>query len=71
MDEDISTINTNRRNEKIFNLLINNKEKLIICFSAVILLIFSYFIFSEIKSKNKIKIADRYNIIKIFSDFEG
>ena len=65
MDEDISTINTNRRNEKIFNLLINNKKKLIICFSEVILLIFSNFIFSEIKSKNKIKIADRYNIIKI------
>tara|TARA_Y100000590_G_scaffold135781_1_gene155405 strand:- start:829 stop:1473 length:645 start_codon:yes stop_codon:yes gene_type:complete len=65
MDEDISAINTNTRNEKIKNFFINNKKRIIVVLSILILLIIGYFTYGEIKKKNKIKIADQYNSFKI------
>ena len=65
MDEDISAINTNTRNEKIKNFFINNKKRIIISLSILILLLIGYFTYGEIKKKNKIKIADQYNSSKI------
>jgi predicted negative regulator of RcsB-dependent stress response len=61
MDEEISIINSETRNEKIKNFFIKNKKKIIIILSIVILIIFSYFIYKDIKNKNKIKLADKYN----------
>ena len=61
MDEDIVTINTTTRNEKIKNFFINNKKKLVISISIIILLIMSYFVYGEFNKKNKIKIANKYN----------
>ena len=65
MDEDISAINTNTRNEKIKNFFINNKKRITIVLSILILLLIGYFTYGEIKKKNKIKIADQYNSFKI------
>ena len=65
MDEDITEINASTRNEKIKSLFINNKKRIIIGSSILILLVVSYFAYGEIKTRNKIKIADQYNNSKI------
>ena len=65
MDEDITIINKNTRNEKIRNFFINNTKKLIIAISAIVLIIFGYFIYEDLKKKNKIKLANRYNLVTI------
>ncbi len=55
MDEEITIIDSNTRNEKIRNFFINNKKNLIIGISVVIIGLVGYFSFDEIKKKNKIK----------------
>ena len=65
MDEDITEINASTRNEKIKSFFINNKKRIIIGSSILILLVVSYFAYDEIKTRNKIKIADQYNNSKI------
>jgi len=65
MDEDIAIINKNTRNEKIKNFFVNNTKKLIIVISAIVLIIFGYFIYEDLKKKNKIKLANRYNLVTI------
>jgi len=62
MDEEITIINENTRYEKFKNLLINNKNRIIILFSIIILLLFSYFIYQDFEKKNKIKLSNKYNI---------
>ena len=61
MDEDISIINTNTRNEKIKNFFINNKKILIILSSIIVIITFGFFGLEEIKKNNKNKIAEKYN----------
>ena len=65
MDEDIEIINANTRNEKIKNFFIINKKKIIIFASFFVLIAIFYFLFLEIKERNKIKLAEKYNKIKI------
>ena len=65
MDEDIAIINTSSRIEKIKNFFINNKKKLIIFVSAIILLSFGYFIYQDLEKKNKAELATRYNFVTI------
>tara|TARA_B100001173_G_scaffold297109_1_gene293460 strand:- start:94 stop:738 length:645 start_codon:yes stop_codon:yes gene_type:complete len=65
MDEEISIINSETRNEKIKNFFIKSKNKIIIILSIIILIIFSYFIYKDIKNKNRIKLADKYNYTTI------
>ena len=65
MDEDIAIINTSSRIEKIKNFFINNKKKLIISVSAIILLFFGYFIYQDLEKKNKAELATRYNFATI------
>ena len=62
MDEDITIINKNTRYEKIKNFFANNTKKLIIAISAIVLIIFGYFIYEDLKKKNKIKLANKYNL---------
>tara|TARA_B110000285_G_scaffold1304_1_gene1424 strand:+ start:228 stop:872 length:645 start_codon:yes stop_codon:yes gene_type:complete len=62
MDEEITIIDTNTRNEKIKNFFINNKKNLIIGISVVIIGLVGYFSFDEIKKKNKIKLGNRFNL---------
>ena len=61
MDEDISIINRNTRNEKIRNFFIKNKKILIISLSTIILIIFGFFGYEEIQKNKKNKIAEKYN----------
>ena len=51
MEEDISIINKNTRNEKIKNFFINNKKQLIISISVIILIIYGYFAYGDFKDK--------------------
>ena len=63
MDEDTAIINSNTRNERIKNFLINNKKLIISGLVSIIILVISYFAFAEYKERKKIKISDHYNII--------
>ena len=65
MDEDIAIINTSSRIEKIKNFFINNKKKIAISASVIILIIFGYFIYKDFEKKNKIELANRYNFATI------
>ena len=65
MDEDITIINKNTRNEKIKNFFVKNTKKIIIIITLIILLVFGYFLYEDIKNKNKIKLANRYNLVTI------
>ena len=53
MDEDISIINTNTRNEKIKNFLIQNKKKLFLGITVIFFLLISFFSIGEYKKKTK------------------
>ena len=63
MDEEIQLINQNTRKEKFKNFILNNKKILIGLFSITILATISIFIFLELKTKNQLKIAGKYNEI--------
>jgi len=65
MDEDIAIINDNTRSQKVKNFFVKNTKKLIIVFSVIILIIFGYFIYEDFQKKNKIKLANRYNLATI------
>ena len=63
MNEDISIINKNTRNERIKNFFINNKKNLIILLTIIILIVFGYFAYEEVQNKKKIQLAEKYNSI--------
>ena len=65
MDEDISIINTNTRNEKIKNFFIQNKKKIISVLGIIVILLIGYFAFGEYQDRKKIKISDTFNAITI------
>ena len=65
MDEDISIINTNTRNEKIKNFFVQNKKKIISGLIILIILLISYFAFGEYRDSKKVKISDSFNSITI------
>ena len=61
MDEDVSIINTNTRNEKIKNFFKDNKKILLALLFFLLILVISYFSYSEYKGIQIKKISDRYN----------
>ena len=63
MDEEISIVNTNSRNERIKNFFINNKKKIAILISAFLIILISFFIYSSVKKKNKLALADKYTLV--------
>ena len=65
MDEDIAIINAKTRNQRIKDFFINNKKKIIILFSILVLIIFGYFFYDEYKKRNKLKLADKFNILSM------
>jgi predicted negative regulator of RcsB-dependent stress response len=65
MDEEITIIDTNTRNERIKNFFINNTKKLIITVSIISVIIIGYLSFENFKEKNKIKLANQYNLALI------
>jgi predicted RND superfamily exporter protein len=70
MDEDIAIIDTNTRNERIKNFFFHNRKKIIIVISIIAILLIGFFSFQEIKKKNKIKIANKFNAVTIDYDSE-
>ena len=63
MNEEISIIDSNTRNEKIKNFFNNNKKLLIAVLTLIILIVFSYFAYNEIQEKKNKNLADKYNSI--------
>jgi len=65
MDEEITIIDSNARNERIRNFFINNKKKLIITVSMILVIIIGYLSFEKSKETKKIKLANQYNLALI------
>jgi len=65
MDEEITIIDSNARNERIKNFFINNKKKLISAVSIILIIIIGYLSFEKSKEKTKIKLANQYNLALI------
>ncbi len=65
MNEDITTTNTNVNSEKIKSFFNKNKKKFFILLSIIFIMTISYFAYGEIKKRNKIKIANQFNIAKM------
>ena len=65
MDEEISIIDTNTRNEKVKKFFIKNKKNLIIIISTIIILLMVFISFNLIQEKNQVNLANKYNLAKI------
>ena len=65
MDEEITIIDSNTRNERIKNFFINNKRNFIIGFSIILVVIIGYLSIKEMKEQNKIKLANQFNVVTI------
>ena len=61
MDEEITIIDSNTRNEKIKKVFINNKKKLLVGFSIIFFAIIGYVSIKENKEQKKIKLANQFN----------
>ena len=68
MDEEIEIINTNTRVEKLKNFLISKRKQLITLLILIILILISFFGYQEFKSRNKEKLANKFN--SIVTNFE-
>ncbi len=68
MDEDISIINSNTRNEKIKNFFIRNKKYLIGILLSIIIVVFAYFAYGEMQDRKIQNLSEKYNNIVINFD---
>ena len=68
MDQEVEIINTNTRNEKIKNFFVKFKKLIFSILVIIILILLSFFYYQDFKKKNKMKLADKYNIL--ISKFE-
>jgi predicted negative regulator of RcsB-dependent stress response len=65
MDEEITIIDANTRNEKIKKFFIDNKKNFIIGISLIILGLVGYFSFDQVRERNQIKLANEFNFTTI------
>ena len=65
MDEDLSIINANTRNEKIKNFFVNNKNFIIFGIIILILVVTCVYSYDKYLTKKKEEISDNYNSIII------
>jgi hypothetical protein len=61
MDEDISIINSNTRNERIRNFFVNNKIKIIIIVLILSVVLIGSYIFDKYRDSKKIEISNKFN----------
>ncbi|WP_072090460.1 hypothetical protein [Candidatus Pelagibacter communis] len=62
MEEDISIINSNTRQEKVRNFFINNKIKIISTIVILVVFLVSAFIFDSYKTNKKKEISNNFNL---------
>ena len=60
MDEDISIINSNTRNEKIKNFFLNNKKKLLAFLIVILILLISFFGYQEFRDYQRQKVSNLF-----------
>ena len=65
MDEEISIINSNSRNDRIKNFIVNNKNKIISSIIVILIIIVSFYSFDKFKKNQKKKISDDFNLVTI------
>ena len=65
MDEEITIIDSNTRNEKFKNFIINNKIRIIVGLSIIFVIIIGYLLILEVKERNQIKLANQFNLVTI------
>ena len=65
MDEELSIINANARNEKIRNFFINNKNKIIFGIIILVIIVIAVYSFDKYETNKKKEISDNYNSIII------
>jgi predicted negative regulator of RcsB-dependent stress response len=65
MDEEVTIIDVNTRNEKIVNFFISNKKNLIVGITILFVIVVGFFSFEEIKERDKIKLANQFNLITV------
>ena len=61
MDEDISIINSNTRNEKVRNFINKNKIKIISILLSIVIVLIGAYSFDKYKTNQKIEISDKFN----------
>ena len=61
MEEDISIINSNTRNEKLRNFFINNKNKIISTIFVLIIVLIGAYSFDSYKTNKKKEISNKFN----------
>ena len=61
MDEDISIINSNTRNEKVRNFFVKNKNKIILLIVAITIALIGAYSFDKYKTNKKIEISNKFN----------
>ena len=61
MDEEISIINSNTRNERVRNFFVKNKIKIIVILLAVIIVLIAAYSFDKYKTNQKIEISNKFN----------
>ena len=62
MDEDISIINTNSRNEKVRNFLVNNKKKITFIVLILVIILLGAYSFDSYKANKVKKISNKFNL---------
>jgi hypothetical protein len=62
MDEDISIINNNTRNEQVKNFFINNKSKIILIILFLVIVLIGAYSFDKYKTNQKKEISNKFNL---------
>ena len=62
MEEDISIINSNTRNEKVRNFFVNNKNKIISTIVILIIILTGAYGFDSYKTNKKKEISNKFNL---------
>ena len=61
MEEDISIINSNTRNEKVRNFFVNNKNKIILIIVILITVLVGSYSFDKYTTNKKKEISNKFN----------
>ncbi len=69
MDEDITIIDKNTRNERIKNFILKNKKSIISFVVIIIIFFIVFFAYNEFRNNQRVEISDEYNSLIIeYSD---